>query len=288
MTNDDFNMYFSNSYVLNKRGKLCYIGGSSGREVAYSEYLDKEHTAPRTVSLRDVEKELVLKPFKLKPFSYHGVVYSPSFKAIRGYKDGVNVSRLDLTEVGSTQNNRTSVDTVPAMFFEPVFSFKEGVSRIVTGESSYSSVEDDFLLIKKVDKENKDPEPFQNVNGYQNDDGVICIEDTATQKEYVLASNIRLVNIKKEAPSKLISLVCRLAVHTGWPSGKIPATMQNDYLGWVQRNSKKEVPRIELYRAGCLIGDILEEPDDMFANLPRLSKVIKELKDEYIHQTSRS
>lgn len=285
MTRDDFSMYFANSYLTTKAGNLCYITGLDGSTVVYAEYLDKDHTERKTTTLRSIHNHINLKPFKLKPFANNGRVYSPSFRAVRGYKDGVNDSRVDFNEVGSAKETSHG-DTIPSMFFEQVLSKEEGIHKIVSGQDTYASIEDDFLLLKKVDKDNQDPEPFSSIQGYQNDNGHLVLEDTARREEYTLRPQMRMVRISPDLPEKVRQLVERLSRHTHWQQGFIPQQMQNTYLSWLERHSKPEVPKIELYRCGMLICDILEEPTDVLKGLPRLTTFIEELRSEYVRQTT--
>lgn len=288
MTRDDFNMYFSGSFVKNRQGKLCFIAQASGSRVMYHEYQDKQSSRERTCPLSDVENVLDLRAFNLKPFSKGGWVYSPSFRACRGYKDGISDNRVEYTEVGRTPNNHnSSVDRAVAMFYEPVYSNAEGIRRIISGEDTYAAIEDDFVLLKQVNEDKPDPEPLQSISGSMDDNDTLILEDTDTGDEYVMSGNLRMVAMNPELPEKIRQLFNRLQVHTGWEAGRVPQVMQNKYLQWVSRQNKQDVPKIELYRTGMKVCSLLDEDLPPFMKgLKRLGQLKEDLKNEYIRQTT--
>lgn len=285
MSFDDFSMYFRDTFVESARGTLCYIEGVSPDSVLLREYTSPDTSEHKSIPLSEAETYLHLRAFPLKPFCYNGSVYSPSFRSVRGYKDGVNANRIDFNNV--SRNNQVESLTnqaIIAMFFTKNVGISQGIQAIVSGEYTHSSLEDDFLLVKKAEDKSKDPEPLQNVRGYMDDQGRLTIEDGINS--YICRESTRIVNINPDLPGKVIALFDRIRKHTGWPEGKVPMILQNDYLRWLARNSTEKPPRVELYRHGFLICDILEEPHEVMKGLPRLSAFLEDLKNEYICQTT--
>jgi hypothetical protein len=284
---DDFNMYFSGSYLETNDGGNLFHVGDCNTDGLVSGYLFRAPEDYKSISydLDEIEGIFKLSGFPLKPFKAHTTVFSPSYKTLRGYKDGVSLNRVDFNPVLKPGDEAD----IPCMFFEKVFSLEEGLGRIAAGGSSYAGVEDEFLLIKVEDKF-KDTPPFEVVS-------VFC-----TRKDHYVYKDTSGLSFDIKPNSDISSfedMPCHLYIKykhdiecfsrfleervSSEYEGSIPTPLLNSIIEWEDKLTAQghEVPAIEVYRQGCKITTLGSTIDPLFKGLPKLTALIERLNDGY-------
>ncbi len=290
MNVDDFNMYFSGSYVKTKDNMLAYVEHCTEEGgVVYTKYLSKDDASQQRKDLDTIEDYLVLESFDPKPFHSRGAVFSPSFKSVRGYKDGVNVNRLDLNCVRG-EASRSDNSYIVDMFFEPVVPDKFGIEGIVKGHINYACLEDDILVVKaKPDTGEDDKEPLVKISVTFDGETTFHISDevgTYQVDKADAASKFR--RIPRGLTTVKASLLSRLSKSMSshipaWGEGLVPKKLIDANTAWQHREDErnKAVPRVDVYRQGIKVCNLLEDMDPQLVGLKRLSAKIEGLKNDY-------
>lgn len=287
---DDFNMYFSGSYVKTQEGNLAYVEHCDGDgDVRYNEYSSRETCTHKHCRIGDVEGRLKLEAFDPKPFCSRGSVFSPSFRSVRGYKDGVNTSRLDMNCVLGSHSGSDSSFIID-MFFEPVVSNEEGISKIAKGESEYACLADDILIVKSRPLQSlEDFEPLLKISVTHDGETSFYVNDGAeTHTISTTAGSRNFVAIPSYLTRKQQELLGKLSVtmkaHVpSWREGSMPKKIRDNHREWIVREEerKSEVPKIDVYRQGTKVCNLLEPIDPQLVGLKKLTNKIGELKNEY-------
>lgn len=295
MSISDANMYFSGSYLEGKDGNLYYLRTIDDDGDAYLyKYTSPSNYTNVNTHYSELEGMVNLKAFPLKPYCYEGSIISPTFRSVRCYKDGVNSDRVEFKVVkGIDYFDRH--DSLRHMFFEKVYTAKEGIERIVKGED-YASIEDDFLLVPVYEEIVYPDEPFYSgIIGKKEETGDVKI--TSGTSSFTIGENSRTAEISADLPDYVKDKLLRIYIHCERHFGREPkentvySKMQNAWLRWFAKcnelsSEERELEGVDLYRNGLHICNILEKPTGAFEGLPRLTKFVKELRDEYNNQTS--
>lgn len=317
---EDFNMYYSGSYVTTTNNDLALVDSCNDEGVVQwrlirpglGDYCDE-------CLIEDVKDCLNLRGFEIKPFVYNDLLYLPSYSTVRGYKDGLNDRRVDFKLAGKEDHWSDYVPfsrLVPAMFNQVVTPLEEALDSLILGDVKAAVIKDSIGLKARYKEEagrEKIGDLIKSV-GVTGKSPTTFIIDTASYiKLKFTMFNDEVYEVTLSGDPETLGTVpylglydqslldsvkswCRaLGIMDNWVNDNsglfvLPPALKfirdcipklEEHNSEIQEESKEVLDTIEVYRSGQKICDIDEPIDEFFSGLPKLTQKIKEIKDAY-------
>jgi hypothetical protein len=316
---DDFNMYYSGSYVTTTNNNLALVDSCNDEGVVQwclirpglGDYYDE-------CLIEDVKDCLNLRGFEIKPFVYNDLLYLPSYSTVRGYKDGLNDRRVDFKLAGKEDHWSDYVPfsrLVPAMFNQVVTPLEEALDSLILGDVKAAVIKDSIGLKARY-KEETGREKTGNlikvayITGKSPTTSITTVNNYIKLKFAMFNDEVYEVTLSGDPATlcivphlgmedrstlDVIKGWCReLGIMNRWVNHRdslaLPPALKfiadcipklEEYNSEIQEESKEVLDTIEIYRSGQKICDIDDPIDEFFSGLPKLTQKIKEIKDAY-------